>query len=49
MTIDQAEATLEAAGLSIGTIGRVESASAPKDTVISQEISSGESVTKDTS
>ncbi|MBE6007931.1 MAG: Stk1 family PASTA domain-containing Ser/Thr kinase, partial [Lachnospiraceae bacterium] len=48
MTIDQAEATLEAAGLSIGTIGRVESSSAPKDTVISQEISSGEQVSKDT-
>lgn len=48
MTIDQAEATLEAAGLSIGTIGRVESSSAPKDTVISQEISSGETVDKDT-
>ncbi len=48
MTIDQAEATLEVAGLSIGTIGRVESSSAPKDTVISQEISSGETVDKDT-
>ncbi len=48
MTIDQAETALEAAGLSIGMISRVESASAPKDTVISQEISSGETVDKDT-
>lgn len=48
MTIDEAEKALDAAGLSIGTIGRVESASAPKDVIISQEISSGETVEKDT-
>ncbi len=47
-TIDEAERLLEEAHLSIGNISRVESSSAAKGIVISQEISSGETVEKDT-
>lgn len=48
LSIDAAESALEAADLSIGNISRVESASAPKDIVIKQEIAAGETVDKDT-
>lgn len=48
LSIDAAESALEAADLSIGSISRVESASAPKDIVIKQEIAAGETVDKDT-
>ena len=48
LSIDAAESALEAADLSIGNISRVESASAPKDIVIKQEVAAGEEVDKDT-
>ena len=48
LSIEAAESALEAADLSIGNISRVESASAPKDIVIKQEVAAGEKVDKDT-